>query len=84
MNWINYSDVLSQLQSSGLLVDGITDADVGQRRRCRVEGDKEKRGWFHLHELRTDAGTTLLVGSYGVWRGADPDRPRLPCKRASR
>lgn len=71
MNWGNYDDVLGQLRDAGLLVDGIGADEVGQRRRCRVDGDKEKRGWYHLHELRLDAGGSLLVGSFGVWRGGD-------------
>lgn len=63
----NYDDVLSQLQAGGLLVDSL---EVGKLRRCRAEGDKEKRGWYHLHEIRLANGDDLIVGSYGVWRGA--------------
>ena len=70
MNWSNYDDVLRQLTEAGLLVTGL---DVGERRRCRVDGmGKEKRGWYHLHELRLDNGTEVLVGSYGIWQGNNP------------
>ena len=52
----------------GLVVDSL---EVGRMMRCKVEGDREKRGWYHLHEWRTDAGELLIVGSFGVWRGND-------------
>jgi putative DNA primase/helicase len=70
VNWGNYDAVLQQLRGAGLLVDDLV---VGTRQRCRVDGgDKEKRGWYRLHELRLDSGDYLIVGSYGIWRGADP------------
>ena len=63
----NYDDVLGQLTAAGLLV---TSLDIGKLRRCKVEGESEKRGWYHLHEMRLANGDELIVGSYGVWRGA--------------
>ncbi|MGI9152626.1 MAG: toprim domain-containing protein, partial [Rubrivivax sp.] len=51
--------------------------DIGDRRRCKIDGDRERRGWYHLHELRTDAGDTLLVGAYGIWRGDDPGTQKI-------
>jgi putative DNA primase/helicase len=77
VNWVNYDDVLAQLRASGLVVAAITAADIGERRRCRVDGDREKRGWYHLHELRMDNGSTVLVGSYGIWRGSDPGSTKV-------
>ena len=74
MTYANYDDVLRQLQDAGLLVDRL---DVGKRQRCRVKGEREKRGWYHLHELRLDSGDFLLVGSFGVWRGNDPGVTRV-------
>ena len=74
MNWGNHDDVLRQLQEAGLLVDSLV---IGKRQRCRVEGDKERRGWYHLHELRLDDGRFLIVGSFGVWRGNDPGSTRV-------
>jgi putative DNA primase/helicase len=65
----NYDDVLAQLRGAGLFVDRL---EVGTSRpvRCKVEdGGREKRGWYILHELTTDRGDLLIVGSYGVWRG---------------
>lgn len=77
MNWVNYDDVLAQLRSVGLLLDTIESDAIGTRKRCRIEGDAEKRGWYHLHELRTDSGDTMLVGSFGVWHGADPGTQKI-------
>ena len=63
----NYDDVLAQLTGAGLKV---TQLDVGKLRRCKVEGETERRGWYHLHEMRLANGDDLIVGSYGVWRGS--------------
>jgi putative DNA primase/helicase len=64
----NYDDVLRQLQLGGLIVEELR---VGTPKpvRCRIEGDKEKRGWYQLHEIMTSKGDALIVGSFGVWRG---------------
>lgn len=70
----NYDDVLGQLRALGLLVDSL---EVGKLRRCRAEGDKEKRGWYHLHEIRLDNGDDLIVGSYGVWRGSEKNTQKV-------
>jgi putative DNA primase/helicase len=80
VNWTNYDDALAQLRAMGLLVDGLGPDDIGTRKRCKIEGDREKRGWYHLHELRTDSGDTLLVGSFGVWQGNDPGTQKLQIK----
>ena len=63
----NYDDVLGQLTSAGLIVDSL---EVGKLRRVKVQGESERRGWYHLHEMRMANGDELIVGSYGVWRGA--------------
>lgn len=71
----NYEDVLLQLQATGLLVDSL---DTGRMRRCRVEGEgRERKGWYMLHELRLDDGTEVLVGSFGVWRGAENNATKV-------
>lgn len=71
----NYEDVLLQLQAAGLLVDSL---DTGRMRRCRVEGEgRERKGWYMLHELRLDDGTEVLVGSFGVWRGAENNATKV-------
>lgn len=73
----NYDDVLRQLRDFGLIVDRL---EVGTPRtvRCLVDGGgREKRGWYRLHELHTDAGGMLIVGSFGVWRGDDNNRQKV-------
>lgn len=75
----NYDDVLSQMQALGLQVDSL---DIGRMRRCKVEGDKEKRGWYMLHEIRLQSGDDVIVGSYGIWRGADNNATKIELKRS--
>lgn len=74
MTWQNYDDVLQQMRGLGLVVDGI---DTGRMRRCKVEDDREQRGWYMLHELRLDDGDTVLVGSYGIWRGNENNAQKI-------
>lgn len=64
----NYDDVIRQITGAGLLVDHLV---VGKLQRCKVEGDRDKRGWYSVHEIRLDDGDDVLVGAYGVWRGDD-------------
>ncbi|HXD37841.1 MAG TPA: DUF5906 domain-containing protein [Rhodanobacter sp.] len=64
----NYGSVLDQLRAAGLLVEQL---DIGRMVRCRVEGDRERRGWYMLHELQGRDGQLLIVGSFGVWHGND-------------
>ena len=83
MNWSNYDDVLAQLRQAGLIVDSL---EVGPRGnggpwRVKVEGDHEKRGWYLLHERRLDDGETVLVGSFGVWRGNSSNAQKVELKR---
>jgi putative DNA primase/helicase len=80
VNYTNYDSVLGQLRDAGLLVDEL---DIGVRRRCRIADDRERRGWYHLHELRTDRGDLLIVGSYGVWRGNDPGTLKVEISKAT-
>lgn len=75
----NYDDVLGQLQGAGLLVDSL---EVGRLRRCKVDGDRERRGWYHLHEIRLPNGDDLIVGSYGVWRGAENNATKVELRKA--
>lgn len=64
----NYADVLEQLHAGGLQVDHL---EIGRMVRCRVEGDRERRGWYMLHELQGQGGDLLIVGSFGQWHGQD-------------
>lgn len=78
MNWANYDDVLGQMRLAGLVVESL---DVGRMRRVKVEGDREKRGWYSLHDLRLDNGENVLVGSFGVWRGAEANAQKIELRR---
>ena len=64
----NYDDVLHQLRDFGLLVD-VLQVGTDRMVRTKVEGDREKRGWYILHEFTTTRGDLLIVGSFGAWRG---------------
>jgi putative DNA primase/helicase len=70
----NHDDVLGQLQAAGLEVDHF---DTGRMVRCRVKGDREKRGWYVLHELVGTGGDTIVVGSYGIWTGASNNAQKV-------
>jgi len=80
MSYANYDDVLQQLADAGLQVGSL---EVGVVRRCKVEGEREKRGWYALHELRLDSGDLVLVGSFGVWRGAENNAQKIELKRTA-
>lgn len=73
----NYADVLEQLNAADLQV---TSLDIGRMVRCRVEGDRERRGWYSLHELQLPGGDLVIVGSYGVWRGNDNGAQKIDLK----
>lgn len=71
----NYGEVKSQLQAAGLVVDSLEV--TGRMIRCRVEGDREKRGWYVLHEVSTASNELLIVGSFGVWHGAEKNAQKI-------
>ena len=73
----NYDDVLSQMRSFGLLIDGI---ETGRIVRCKVEGGRERRGWYALHEITLNNGRPMLVGTYGLWRGAENNAQKVQIK----
>jgi len=66
----NYEDVLQQLRDASLIVDHLTVGD-GRIHRVPVEGTKEKKGWYILHEVRI-GDDDVIVGAFGVYQGADP------------
>lgn len=70
----NYADVLSQLTGIGLQVSKL---EVGRMVRCRVEDDREKRGWYILHEITLSGGDKVLVGSFGIWHGAEANAQKI-------
>jgi len=67
---VNYQDVMRQLEIEGL---DISNFQIGTSRpmRCKVDGMRGRPGWFWLHEMPFDNGDVVIVGSYGVWHGAD-------------
>lgn len=75
----NYADALTQLHAAGLLVDSL---QIGRMTRVRVEGDREKRGWYMVHELPNTSGDLLIVGSYGVWHGTDNGATKITISKA--
>ena len=77
----NYDDVLGQLRDAGLLVDTL---QTGRMVRCKVEGDREKRGWYSLHELQVTGGDLLLVGTFGVWRANDSGTQKVELRKRDR
>lgn len=70
----NYEDVLAQLTGFGLQVGRL---DIGRMVRCRIECDREKRGWYIIHEITLSGGDTVLVGSYGIWQGAEANAQKI-------
>lgn len=70
MNYVNYGDVVSQLQAAGIITDRTLWVDSLSMVRCKVECDREKRGWYRLYSIPL-RGEMYIVGSYGVWRGND-------------
>ena len=71
---INHDDVVSQLQSIGLIVDlPLKLATSSKSVRCLIEGGgSEKRGWYRLHEWLNGDGQLMLVGAFGIFQGDDP------------
>lgn len=73
----NYDAVLSEMRAAGLILDGL-DTASGKTVRCKVEGDRERRGWYRLSEVLI-GDEYHLVGAYGIWHGNDngkvPVRP---------
>lgn len=74
----NYDDVLGQLVAGGLKVDHLI---IGKMQRCALVDDREKRGWYILHEIRTDEGDDLIIGSWGVWQGAENNATKIELRK---
>lgn len=75
----NHDDVLLQLQEFGLEVDHLK---IGRMVRCSVKDDREKRGWYVLHELVGIGGDTLVVGSYGSWSGTNNNAQKVSIRKS--
>ena len=48
----NYADVQAQLRQAGLTGPRVDVLETGRLVRTAVEGDREQRGWYRLHEIR--------------------------------
>lgn len=70
----NYNDVLGQFREHGLIVSDIIPTRLV---RCKVDGDREKRGWYVVHEIALENGSRVLVGTYGIWQGNDPGTVKI-------
>ena len=77
----NYDSVIAQLQAAGILVDGALR--IGRIERCKVDGDREKRGWYSLHEVTNSEGQPILVGSFGIWRGNDHNATKIQVEKGA-
>jgi len=78
----NYDDVLGQLRDAGLILDSLDTR--GRMVRCKVEGSRERSGWYVLHELNTSSGDQLVVGTFGVWRGNDNGAMKVELRKRER
>ena len=82
---LNHDDVLRQLSAAGLLLDRGLDIGTSRPVRCRVEGlGREKKGWYRLFDLPLDGGDSLIVGSYGIWQGADNGAVKIELPKLER
>ena len=80
----NYDSVLEQLRAAGFVGRGVDDGlQIGRIVRCKVEGDREKRGWYKLHEVDDGSGDRIIVGSFGVWRGNDQGTRKIEVRKTS-
>lgn len=99
MSYINYDDIVDQLQVGGLRLDTVKTSrggiTVGQLVvdstspvRCETETSKEKRGWYWISVVQfPDADGRLedyLIGSYGIYHGNDNGKQNLKLKRDGR
>lgn len=69
---VNFDDVVKQIQSVGLLISAV-DIEIGVKKRVTVRDlGKEKRGWYHLHEVTSyDGQVVIIVGAFGYSVGAE-------------
>lgn len=72
---VNKEDVMLQLTGFGLQIGGRLE--IGRMIRCRVIDDRERRGWYIVHEVTLSGGDKVLVGSYGIWHGAEANAQKI-------
>lgn len=74
-----YDNALGQMRAAGLLVDTLV-VD-GKAHRCRVEGERERKGWYLLHVWTASDGNDYVVGSFGVWQGQEKNAVKIESSR---
>lgn len=86
-NYVNYQNVIDQLQAFGLLVDRLEVGRASTKRvkvdvaKCPVDREKWKTaGWYKLNEFSID-GNTYIVGSFGYWKGSDNNAQKVEWKK---
>lgn len=84
MTWSNYDDALAQIEGAGIIVQGGLQVDTPKPVRCKVDGDRERRGWYRLYTLALSGGDQLITGSYGIWRGDDNGATKIELPKAER
>lgn len=80
MNASNYTDALQQLQDAGLIIPPREGLRVGEKDPVRVytaDSPREKRGWYALREWSPTSDRCLIVGSFGIFRGADTTKEKI-------
>jgi len=80
---INYQDVIIQLKAVGL---DLSNFQVGTSKpvRCRVDGTRGRKGWYWLQEMPFDSGEIVIVGSFGVWKGANNGAQKIVLPKGSK
>jgi len=72
--------VIEQMTSCGLVIE--RGLELGRIVRVYTEDDRsEKRGWYYLHEVTDRNHQPLLVGTYGIWRGAENNARKIRIDR---
>lgn len=80
---VNYHDVVAQLQAAGLIIDSLRVGHNprGNPWRTKVEGMSGRPGWYVVHELQLSGGDLVLVGSFGVYQGNDPNTQKIELQK---
>lgn len=86
-NYVNYHNVIEQMQAFGLLVDRLEVGRASTKRvrvdtaKCPVDREKWKTaGWYKLNDFTID-GTTYIVGSFGYWKGSENNAQKVEWKK---
>lgn len=78
MTWVNYDDVVRQIESAGIVIDKPLNVDCKIQRWKLVDGKgNEKPGWSRLKEWQSKKGHRYIVGCFGIWMGNDDGYTRI-------